>query len=260
MLDTGDGVGAVPVEDVVLELVLALALEPELELMLAELDPLAELVDVAPEKADAGFSHGLGEVEGVAVAEVVGVAVAVAVAVAVGVAVGVAVAVVVGVAVAEAVGVAVEVQKIGNPAGLLSADCSQLGSPAGNGFVMPDGSTNPGNGPGVAVGELDVVGVAVAVAAAGQVSASSRFWTCAWPPSVRTVAEACDSCAPANVATYACLRSDVNTMRNGELNETLRLRMAVKPPGTTKCHPSSCGATKPAQLPVVPKLSAVAGS
>ena len=49
-------------------------------------------------------------------------------------------------------------------------------------------------------------------------------------------------------------------MRNCELNETLRLRMAVKPPGTTKCHPSSCAATMPAQLPFVPKPCAVIGS
>jgi len=47
--------------------------------------------------------------------------------------------------------------------------------------------------------------------------------------------------------------------RKGELNETLRLRMAVKPPGTVKCHPSSCGDTMPAQLPVVLKPAAVIG-
>ena len=195
LLDTGDGVGAVPVEDVELCVVpaLALALEPALALELA----LAVLVEFAPEKAPAGSSQGLGKAEGVAVAEAV--AEGVVVGVGVGVAEGVADAV--AVAVAEAVGVADVVQKTGNPAGLLRADCSQLGSAVGNG-LKPDGSAKLGNGPGVAVGEPDAVGVAAAVAAvAGQVSASSRFCTCGSPSSVSTLADAWVSCAPGNVAT-----------------------------------------------------------
>ena len=191
--DTGDGVGAVPVEDVELCVVLALALALALELEPALALELAVLVEFAPEKAPAGSSQGLGEAEGVAVAE--GVVVGVEVGVAEGVADAVAVAV------AEAVGVADFVQKTGNPPGLLRADCNQLGSAVGNG-LKPDGSAKLGNGPGVAVGEPDVVGVAVAVAAvAGQVSASSRFCTCGSPSSVSTVADAWVSCAPGNVAT-----------------------------------------------------------
>jgi hypothetical protein len=48
-------------------------------------------------------------------------------------------------------------------------------------------------------------------------------------------------------------------MLKGALNETLRLRMNVAPPGTTKCHPSSPGATMPAQLPCDLKPWAVIG-
>jgi hypothetical protein len=35
--------------------------------------------------------------------------------------------------------------------------------------------------------------------------------------------------------------------------------MVVAGPGTSKCHPSSCGATKPAQFPVGVKVAAVIG-
>jgi hypothetical protein len=44
------------------------------------------------------------------------------------------------------------------------------------------------------------------------------------------------------------------------LNVRFRLSMDVAPPGTSKCHPSSCGATMPAQLPVGVKFAAVIGS
>jgi hypothetical protein len=208
LLATGDGVGATPVEGV--GLAVGLVLAPTL----ADLVALAELVALPLAKLAAGSAQGVAEMVGVAVADVVGVAVAEVVGVAVGVAVadvvGVAVAEVVGVAVADVVGVAVAdlmgvaggEQRNGNSAasdaGLLRSDCTQLGRGTGKGFVTPDGSTKPGNGPGVAVGELD--GVAVA-APAGQVLASSRLWTCAWLSSVMTVADACVSCAPGKVAT-----------------------------------------------------------
>jgi hypothetical protein len=52
----------------------------------------------------------------------------------------------------------------------------------------------------VAVGWGDAV-CAPPVACAGQVLASSRYWTCVWPASVMTVADACVSCAPGTVAT-----------------------------------------------------------
>jgi hypothetical protein len=51
----------------------------------------------------------------------------------------------------------------------------------------------------------------------------------------------------------------VRTARYGELNVRSRLAMTVAPPGTSKCHPSSCGATKPAQLPVGVKVAAMIG-
>jgi hypothetical protein len=191
LLATGDGTGAALVEGVGLGVVLVptLAELEELALALAELDalPLPKLA--------AGSAQGDPVVLGVAVAEVVGVAVAEVVGVAVAEVVGVAVAVVVGVV----VGVAGGEHRNGNPAasdGLLRIDCSSLGM--GKGFVIAVGTTKLGNGPGVVVGEPDEVGVA---APAGQVSASSRFWTCAWLSSVITVAEACVSCAPGKVAT-----------------------------------------------------------
>lgn len=41
-------------------------------------------------------------------------------------------------------------------------------------------------------------------------------------------------------------------------NVTLRLTMAVDPPGAVKCHPSrNCG--MPSQVPVVAKVAAVMG-
>jgi hypothetical protein len=48
-------------------------------------------------------------------------------------------------------------------------------------------------------------------------------------------------------------------MSNAELNERFKLMMAVKPPVTTKCHPSSFGEIKSAQLPVRLKFCAVIG-
>jgi hypothetical protein len=213
LLATGDGTGAALVEGVGLGVAPVPALlEPEelaLALALAELDalPLPKLAAGSAQGDPVVLGVAVAEVVGVAVAEVVGVAVAVVVGVAVAVVVGVAVAVVVevaevvGVAVADVVGVAGGEQRNGNPAasdGLLRIDCSSLGM--GKGFVIAVGTTKPGNGPGVAVGEPDEVGVAVA-APAGQVSASSRFCTCAWLSSVITVAEACVSCAPGKVAT-----------------------------------------------------------
>jgi hypothetical protein len=68
------------------------------------------------------------------------------------------------------------------------------------------GSIYGGDGEGVAVGVLVAVGggdavCAPPVACAGQVSASSRYWTWVWPASVITVAEACVNCAPGRVAT-----------------------------------------------------------
>jgi hypothetical protein len=61
-------------------------------------------------------------------------------------------------------------------------------------------------GHGVAVEVLVAVGWGDAVWAppvtcAGQVLASSRYWTCVWPVSVMTVADACVSSAPGTVAT-----------------------------------------------------------
>jgi hypothetical protein len=172
LLATGDGVGATPVEGV--GLAVGLVLAPTL----ADLVALAEPVALPLAKLAAGSAQGVAEMVGVAVADVVGVAVA------------------------DLMGVAGGEQRNGNSAasdaGLLRSDCTQLGRGTGKGFVTPDGSTKPGNGPGVAVGELD--GVAVA-APAGQVLASSRLWTCAWLSSVMTVADACVSCAPGKVAT-----------------------------------------------------------
>ena len=52
----------------------------------------------------------------------------------------------------------------------------------------------------VGVGDVVAVGVGVTVVA-GQVLASSRYWTCGWPSSVITTAEAAVSCAPGSVAT-----------------------------------------------------------
>jgi hypothetical protein len=199
LLATGDGVGAAPIEGV------GLAVAPAPVELVAPALALAELDGLPRPKLAAGSAQGdaemlgvgVADVVGVAVAEVVGVAVAEVVGVAVAEVVGVAVAEVVGVAVADLVGVAGGEQRNGNSAasdaGLLRNDCSSLGK----GFVIPVGTTKPGNGPGVAVGELDGVGVAPA----GQVSASSRFLTCAWLSSVITVAEACVSCAPGKVAT-----------------------------------------------------------
>jgi hypothetical protein len=53
----------------------------------------------------------------------------------------------------------------------------------------------------VDVGAGDLVCAAPPALCAGQVSASSRYWTCVWPASVVTVADACVSCAPGTVAT-----------------------------------------------------------
>jgi len=77
-------------------------------------------------------------------------------------------------------------------------------SQSGTNVSVAFGTTKTGNGEYVEVGEAVGVVVAVGVGVtvvAGQVLASSTYWTCGWPSSVITMAEACMSCAPGLVAT-----------------------------------------------------------
>jgi hypothetical protein len=161
----------------------------------------------------------VGVVVGVVVAVDVEVAVAVLVAVDVEVAVAVLVAVDVEVPVAVVVGVAVAVllavadfELVGVPDGeqvgsacdteffLAVADGDEpvvfTSIELGTGVSVPVGSSEVGFGEAVPVGKLNGAGVD-----AGQVLASSRYWTCGWPSSVLTSADAAVSFAPGQVAT-----------------------------------------------------------
>ena len=67
-----------------------------------------------------------------------------------------------------------------------------VSAPVGNSEEIENGANDPPTG--VPVGKLNAVD-------AGQVLASSRNWTCAWPLTVTTIAAALTNCAPGNVAT-----------------------------------------------------------
>jgi hypothetical protein len=73
------------------------------------------------------------------------------------------------------------------------------GTEAGIGVSSPVGSSEVPGGMYVKDGGVVLVGGPDVVA--GQVLASSRYWTCAWPFSVITMAAAPTSCAPGSVAT-----------------------------------------------------------
>jgi len=108
----------------------------------------------------------------------------------------------VGVALAVAGGSDVGVQVgDGDAEAWFTAPVPTSGTVAGIGVSWPVGSSEDANGEnvspfaaGVKVGKLKAVD-------AGQVLASSRNCTCAWPLSVTTIAAALTSCAPGSVAT-----------------------------------------------------------
>jgi len=205
LLDTGDGVGAGLVDGEVLALVLAPVELLALELVLA----LAE-VDAAAVKLPPGSGHlvAVAEADGEALADADGEVLAEADGEELADAEGEALAEAEADADDEALALADghrNAKPDANAAGLEKSDCRLLGSrPLGNRLVKAVGSTKPGNGPGLAVGEFVVVDVAdgdTVAACAGHVSASSRNCTCGWLSSVITVAAAWVSWAPGKVAT-----------------------------------------------------------
>ena len=146
----------------------------------------------------------VGVVVAVPVGVVVGVVVAVVVGVAVVVVVGVAVAVLVAVADCELVGVP-DGEQVGSgcAAALFLASADRDPAPVvftsielGTGVSGPVGSSEVGFGAAVPLGRLNG-----ACVCAGQVLASSRYWTCVWPFSVTATADASVSAAPGTVAT-----------------------------------------------------------